>query len=195
MFKSAAPVSTKNALKHWYREFARGDDLSAGYVRTKQRYSDEQKRIAVEHYQDNGRCLAWTIKALGYPGREKLSAWIDEYQPGDRRRVHTGNSSGTIRSEPQKRTAVIDLCARSDSARSVAQKVGVSRQTLYEWKNQKLGREVPASMTRRRELPPTDSRDELEREFATQWLWTYNNERPNMGIGGITPAQKLKMAA
>ncbi|MCF1496260.1 IS3 family transposase [Agrobacterium vitis] len=32
-------------------------------------------------------------------------------------------------------------------------------------------------------------------EFATQWLWTYNNERPNMGIGGITPAQKLKMAA
>jgi putative transposase len=27
---------------------------------------------------------------------------------------------------------------------------------------------------------------------ATQWLWTYNNERPNMGLGGITPAQKLK---
>jgi putative transposase len=30
---------------------------------------------------------------------------------------------------------------------------------------------------------------------ATQWLRTYNNGRPNMGIGGITPAQKLKMAA
>jgi len=27
---------------------------------------------------------------------------------------------------------------------------------------------------------------------ATKWLWTYNNERPNMAIGGITPAQKLK---
>ena len=26
-------------------------------------------------------------------------------------------------------------------------------------------------------------------------IWTYNNERPNMAIGGITPAQKLKMAA
>ena len=25
--------------------------------------------------------------------------------------------------------------------------------------------------------------------------WTYNNERPNMGNGGITSAQKLKMAA
>jgi putative transposase len=30
---------------------------------------------------------------------------------------------------------------------------------------------------------------------ATEWLWTYNNERPNMGIGGITPAMKLKTAA
>lgn len=32
-------------------------------------------------------------------------------------------------------------------------------------------------------------------EIATEWLWTYNQELPNMGIGGITPAQKLKMAA
>jgi putative transposase len=30
---------------------------------------------------------------------------------------------------------------------------------------------------------------------ATRWLWTYNNERPNMALGGITPAQKLAMAA
>ena len=36
---------------------------------------------------------------------------------------------------------------------------------------------------------------EEAQDFATQWLWTYNNDRPNMGIGGMTPAQKLKMAA
>jgi putative transposase len=29
---------------------------------------------------------------------------------------------------------------------------------------------------------------------ATQWLWIYNNERPNTAIGGIPPAQ-YKMAA
>lgn len=28
---------------------------------------------------------------------------------------------------------------------------------------------------------------------ATEFLWTYNNERPNMAIGGITPIQKLTM--
>ncbi|WP_164673439.1 integrase core domain-containing protein, partial [Xanthomonas citri] len=30
---------------------------------------------------------------------------------------------------------------------------------------------------------------------ATRWLWTYNHERPNMALGGITPAMKWAMAA
>jgi putative transposase len=33
------------------------------------------------------------------------------------------------------------------------------------------------------------------KEHATRWLWTYNDERSNMGIGGITHAMKLKLAA
>jgi putative transposase len=32
-------------------------------------------------------------------------------------------------------------------------------------------------------------------EIATNWLWTYNHDRPNTGIGGMTPAQKLRLAA
>lgn len=30
---------------------------------------------------------------------------------------------------------------------------------------------------------------------ATEWLWRYNTERPNMALGGITPKQKLLQAA
>ena len=36
--------------------------------------------------------------------------------------------------------------------------------------------------------------DEVK-EFSTRWLWSYNNERPNMALGGITPIQKLVLAA
>ena len=49
---------------------------------------------------------------------------------------------------------------------------------------------------------------EEAQEQATNWLWAYNNpshglqanhcravDRPNMAIGGITPAMKLKLAA
>lgn len=32
-------------------------------------------------------------------------------------------------------------------------------------------------------------------ELGTRWLWTYNQERPKMAIGGISPMQKLARAA
>ncbi|MDA9009639.1 integrase core domain-containing protein, partial [Alphaproteobacteria bacterium] len=32
---------------------------------------------------------------------------------------------------------------------------------------------------------------EEAQEQATHWLWTYNNDRPNMALGGVTPAMKL----
>ena len=53
-----------------------------------------------------------------------------------------------------------------------------NRTVRYDWLNQYLFETI----------------DEM-RDFATQWLWLYNNERPNTGIGGITPAMKLKQAA
>jgi putative transposase len=53
-----------------------------------------------------------------------------------------------------------------------------NRTVRHEWLNQHI----------------IESIEEAE-DYATQWLWTYNNERPNMGIGGSTPAQKLKRAA
>jgi len=36
---------------------------------------------------------------------------------------------------------------------------------------------------------------EEAQQIAIGWLWTYNHERPNMVIGGITPAPKLRLAA
>lgn len=39
-----------------------------------------------------------------------------------------------------------------------------------------------------------ESIDEVQ-QSATRWLWTYNHERPNMALGGITPMQKLALAA
>lgn len=36
---------------------------------------------------------------------------------------------------------------------------------------------------------------EHAQQTATRWLWRYNNERPHMALGGITPKQKLLQAA
>ena len=48
---------TKNSLRSWHREFERCHDLPAGYVRSKPKYSDEQKNVAVDHYSMAGFLL------------------------------------------------------------------------------------------------------------------------------------------
>ena len=39
-----------------------------------------------------------------------------------------------------------------------------------------------------------DSIEQVQ-QSATEWLWSYNHERPNMALGGITPMQRLAAAA
>jgi transposase-like protein len=147
---------TKNFLKAWHREYEQCHDLRAGYVRSRPRYSAEQKKAAVGHYLSHDRCAAATLRALGYPSRETLAAWIEELHPEIRKRV-VGRATGSVPKSPEvKQAAVIELCTREESARLIARKAGVSRPTLYNWKNQLLGRDAPASMKRQKKPPPDD---------------------------------------
>ena len=157
---------TKNALKSWHREYEQSRDLPAGYVLSRPKYSDEQKEVAVQHYLNHDRCLAGTLKALGYPCRDTLAAWLDELHPETRKRV-VGKARGVLRPLELKQAAVIELCTRQTSAQAIAQKLAVSRPTLYKWKNQLLGPEAPASMKPHNDSPPDPERTELERQVES----------------------------
>jgi transposase InsO family protein/transposase-like protein len=157
---------TKNALKSWHREFEQSRDLPVGYARSRPKYSDEQKKVAVEHYLNYGRCLAGTLKALGYPRRDTLAAWVYELHPETRKHV-VGKTRSVPRPPELKQAAVIELCTRQTSARAIAQKLAVSRPTLYKWKNQLLGSEAPASMKPNNDLPPDPERAELEQQVES----------------------------
>ena len=154
---------TKNALKSWHREFEQRQYLPAASVRSWQKYSDEHKQAAVEHYFNHDRCMTGTIKALGYPCRDTFAAWIDELHPEARYHV-VGKAGAVLHSPEVKQAAVIELCTRQTSAGAVAQKLAVSRPTLYKWKNQLLSREVPTSMKLHNDSPPDPERLDLEQQ-------------------------------
>ena len=40
------------------------------------KYTDEQKRIAIQYYLENGKSLAATIRKLGYPSANQLREWL-----------------------------------------------------------------------------------------------------------------------
>ena len=152
---------TKNALKSWHREYEQHLDLHAGYARLP-KFSQAQKERVVEHYLEHGHCLAVTIKALGYPSRAVLRAWLQELHPEARTRV-VGRSGERV--PVDKQAAVIALCMRQGSAKSVAQKLGVSRPTLYNWRMQLLGQDASASMNPEQDPPKSSERTELEEQL------------------------------
>ena len=154
---------TKNSLKGWYREYQQRNDLATGYARREQKFSQVQKAAAIEHYLTHDRCIAATIRALGYPGRGTLSKWLREAFPEARKAV-VGSVGQRRYPESSKQAGVMELCTRQKSAQAVADKLGVCRPTLYNWKNQLLGREAPASMKHTDQSPQAREREELERQ-------------------------------
>jgi transposase InsO family protein/transposase-like protein len=157
---------TKNSLISWHRQYERLLDLPVAYSRPRSKYSDEQRVAAVEHYVSHGCCIAYTMRALGYPGRDMLTTWVREAYPDTMKRF-VGRVRNPQLELPLKQAAVVELCTRDGSALAIAEEVGVNRTTLYNWKNQLLGREAPASMERKSEPASNPERAELERELES----------------------------
>ena len=113
---------SRGMLPVWYRE--RLEEERAGRQSTRgkryRRYTDEQKRAAVDHYLGHGRRLKRTMRALGYPkSHELLTAWIDELAPGRRKLRH-----GPVPEELKRKAVVAAASGRSES-RDAAAGLGV----------------------------------------------------------------------
>ncbi len=143
---------TKNALRGWYREYVQHLDLRIQPVARVPKYSESQRQAALEHFRTHDRCISATMRALGYPGRGTLTAWVREAFP-EARTSMVGRSWHPGYSEEVRQAGVIGLCSGDESAQQVADRLGVSRPTLYGWKNQLLDHEAPSSMKRRKSNP------------------------------------------
>jgi hypothetical protein len=84
----------------------------------------------------------FTGRAFGYPGRGTLTAWVREALPEAKKAI-VGRAGRPSYPEALKQAGVIGLCSRQESAQAVAEKLGVCRPTLYNWKNQLLGPRLP----------------------------------------------------
>ena len=130
---------SKEALRMWHRDWLeeRRTGIPSSRGEHYSRYTDGQRRAAVEHYLTHGRRLSRTIRQMGYPSREVLAAWIDELAPGERA-VKRGPVADGVR-----RMAVARLVAGGVTSRQVAAEVGVEASVVRNWKRQLLHEPVP----------------------------------------------------
>ena len=88
---------SKEALRMWHREWLeeRRTGIPSSRGEHYSRYTDEQRRAAVEHYLTHGRRLSRTIRQMGYPSREVLAAWTGRAGArGARDRTRAGGGRG-----------------------------------------------------------------------------------------------------
>jgi transposase-like protein len=156
---------TRNTLIRWYNEYLEKGDLHEKFQK-KPRFTQEEKRKAVDYYLEHGRCIRRTVRKLGYPSRTTLTQWIDELAPGERK-IRITQGSMVKFSQEQKKEAVISLCTNEASAASLAEKRGIRRETLYKWKKQLLSEEGQITVEQLRQKPLPDDKDELEMELES----------------------------
>src|SRR5690606_3251658 len=69
--------------------------------------------------------------------------------------------------QEEKKEAVIDLCVRTGAAKDIAKTYGISRETLYNWKNELIPGGVDLTMADRPAEHLIDDRDALLKEIET----------------------------
>ena len=94
-------------LKYWYREYTQYNDLHQGRKKVS-KYTDKEKRDAVDYYFSHGCNALKTVQTLGYPSRPLLMEWVNELRPAEKR---CKSSKPHVRcSQEEKIQAVLESC-------------------------------------------------------------------------------------
>ena len=143
---------SRTALWMWHRD--RLEEERTGVPSTRgerhKRYSEEQKRVAVDHCLEYGKRLSRTMRMLGYPkSRQLLMAWVDELAPGQRKLRH-----GPV-PEELKREAVVAVASGGLKSHEAAARLGVQAAVVRNRKRQMLNhpKEEPVEKPAEKTMP------------------------------------------
>lgn len=150
-------------LKHWYREYSQFNDLHQGRKKVS-KYTDQEKRDAVDYYFSHDCNALQTVKALGYPSRPLLVKWVKELQP-EEGKMRCKSFKVPVRcSQEEKIQAVMESCKGNLKIAQIAKIYDVTPSTVSIWRKKLLGEWRTLKMSN--PLTEDKSVEELLREKA-----------------------------
>lgn len=126
------------SLKHWYREYSQTRNLHEG-KRKYSKYSDSEKRAAVDYYFEHGQNALKTVKGLGYLSRPLLLTWITELHPKEGERRCKQFKSHVRCSQEEKIQAVMESCKGTLKISQIAEIYNVTPSAVSIWRKELLG--------------------------------------------------------
>ncbi len=150
-------------LKRWYREYSESNDLHKGRKKVS-KFSDREKRDAVDYYFARDRNVLQTVKALGYPSRPLLMQWVKELFPEEGNRRCKSFKPHVRCSQEEKIQAVMESCKGNLKIAQIAEIYGVTPSAVSIWRKELLGEGRTLKMIQ----PPAEDKsiEQLIREKA-----------------------------
>lgn len=111
--RRVAPVIRKlgfpdrHMLVKWVKEYESTGDLH-NFSKREPKFSESEKKRALQYYQEHGESIIVTIKALGYPSKSTFKRWLNEAFPNRKKYCISGGAMVKFPQE-KKEQAVIDL--------------------------------------------------------------------------------------
>lgn len=173
-------------LTLWYREYLEEGDLHKK-SRMQSGYTVEQRNVAIQYYEEHGRGLARTVRALGYPCRQLLGKWVHEHLPAHCHPVKRGRS-GVDYTDKQKMDAVVSVASGEKKVKQLEAEIGVTQSTIYQWKRQLLGEEGNPEMRKKSKKEAKQPASEQEIDLKAE-CDTLKEERDKLQ----KQVQKLQM--
>ena len=107
----------------------------------KPKYTQSQRKKAVDFYLNHGKNISYTVKSLGYPCRSVLSDWILEDVKNHKSSVLKGGNLVRY-TEEEKKEAALDAAIRDESMAKISKKTKASATSLYSWKKKYISDEL-----------------------------------------------------
>ena len=125
-------------LVRWYKEYTVNNDL---HFKKKKynKYTDEEKRIAVSYFLSHGQNALKTVAELGYPSRPLLMSWVKEMRPIVIERRCKSRKSSVKYSQEEKMQAVMESYTGKLKVAEIAEIYGVTPSAVSTWRKQLLG--------------------------------------------------------
>lgn len=132
---------SRSCINKWYHEYLANDNTFESKKFRTSKYTEEQRKAAVEYYLTHGKSVKGTIHALGYPGKSTLCEWLNEDVPDKKRKWFYKKSGSVVRcSQEQIDQAVIDYCSGNKTPKQISEEYNISPYTIYGWKKKMLGK-------------------------------------------------------
>ena len=148
----------------WHHEYLATGSVEARRV-YKPKYTDDQKRAAVDHYLANGKNQSKTVRELGYPSCSLLCQWVDELVPGERKKTKPHKRANEASLDEKAELIVQCYSGEGVSVKKTASDSGVDPVTFYNWRNWILGEKAQDIVDSLDEAGGAESPESLRKEI------------------------------